>query len=110
NIDQVHHSHFRSYFAQSLQGGAHPSSVNRSISALKSYFSFLKRVDLIQADPTKDLKTLKKPKRLPTVVEPLKLEALLDDQQLFSDDFPGRRDQLVIEMLFGTGMRLSELL
>jgi integrase/recombinase XerC len=54
------------------------------------------------------------PKNLPTVVDSDKLTDMLDgkmdsDDKIFADDFAGLRDKLVIEMLFGTGMRLAEI-
>jgi len=44
------------------------------------------------------------------VVEDVKLTQMLDDNEVFSDDFKGLRDKLVIETLFGTGIRLAELI
>ena len=48
-------------------------------------------------------------KRLPVYIEAEKLDSMLDNQ-LFDDDFDGRRDHLILELFYGTGMRLSELL
>jgi integrase/recombinase XerC len=49
-------------------------------------------------------------KRLPQTIETTKIASLLDSKEVFSPDFEGLRDELVIELFFGTGMRLAELL
>jgi len=65
---------------------------------------------LITINPTSKITTPKIPKHLPVVVEDARLTRMLDDNEVFSSDFSGVRDKLVVELLFGTGMRLSELL
>jgi integrase/recombinase XerC len=67
------------------------------------------REGLIVANPTSKLQSPKNVKRLPVVVEDEKLSAMLNSGEVFSDDFEGVRDKLVIETLFGTGIRLAEL-
>ena len=85
-------------------------SVNRKISSLRTFYKFLNREKLVSTNPMLHVKALKVPKKLPVVVEEEKLNDLLDARDVFSDDFSGLRDRLVIELLFGTGMRLAELL
>ena len=65
---------------------------------------------MITINPASKINTPKIPKNLPVVVEDGKLTRMLDDLNTFTDDFAGLRDKLIIEMLFGTGMRLAELL
>jgi integrase/recombinase XerC len=84
-------------------------SINRKIATLRKYFKFLVQEGLITANPASKINTPKIPKNLPVVVEDAKLTRMLDDSEVFSDDFKGLRDKLVIEMLFGTGIRLAEL-
>src|SRR5690606_28051667 len=100
----------RSYFSGMLESGAHPNSVNRSLSALRTYFNFLIRENLIAGNPASDIKALKKPRKLPVVVESERLTKLLDMDHVFPADFSGKRDRLILEFLFGTGVRLAELL
>ncbi|AMR31733.1 integrase [Mucilaginibacter sp. PAMC 26640] len=93
-----------------------PRSVNRKLATLRKYFKFLLQEGDIQINPTSRLTALKAPKNLPTVVESQKLTAMLDgrmdktDEPVFADNFEGIRDKTVIEMLFGTGMRLAEII
>jgi integrase/recombinase XerC len=84
-------------------------SINRKIATLRSFYNFLLRHKSITTDPMLKIKALKTDKTLPKYVEEKPMENLLDDME-FSDDFSGLRDKLVIELLYGTGMRLAELI
>jgi integrase/recombinase XerC len=84
-------------------------SVNRKIATLRKYFKFLLREGIITSNPASKIQSPKTVKHLPIVVEDEKLAAMLDSEQLFANDFAGVRDKLVIEILFGTGIRLAEL-
>lgn len=86
------------------------SAVNRKLSSLKSFYKFLHREDKIAVNPTSLIKTLKTPKKLPVFVEEMKMDTLLDSEHSFDDSFAGKRDRLVVELLFGTGIRLAELI
>ncbi|WP_367210098.1 tyrosine-type recombinase/integrase [Sphingobacterium sp. R2] len=100
----------RHYFAQMVEAGKNASSVNRSMSALRTYFKFLQREECIAKNPMTLIKALKTPKKLPVVVEKEKLVRLLDQMEQEQDGFESSRDYMVMELLFGTGIRLSELL
>jgi integrase/recombinase XerC len=84
-------------------------SINRKIATLRSYYNFLLRRKVIQIDPMVKIKALKADKTLPKYVEEKPMDNLLDNVE-FSDDFEGTRDKLILELLYGTGIRLSELL
>lgn len=84
-------------------------SINRKIATLRSFYNFLLRHKTITTDPMLKIKALKTDKTLPKYVEEKPMENLLDDME-FSDDFSGLRDKLVLELLYGTGMRLAELI
>lgn len=84
-------------------------SINRKIATLRSFYNFLLRHKSITTDPMLKIKALKTDKTLPKYVEEKPMENLLDDME-FSDDFSGLRDKLVLELLYGTGMRLAELI
>ncbi|MDB5024227.1 MAG: tyrosine-type recombinase/integrase [Mucilaginibacter sp.] len=92
-----------------LMNGMTARSVNRKIATLRKYFKFLLAEGLITDNPTSKLQSPKNLKHLPVVVEDAKLSAMLNDGEVFSDDFEGMRDKLIIETLFGTGIRLAEL-
>jgi integrase/recombinase XerC len=84
-------------------------SVNRKIATLRKYFKFLLREGLITNNPASKIQSPKTVKHLPVVVEDEKLNTMLNNSEIFADDFTGTRDKLVIEILFGTGIRLAEL-
>lgn len=102
---------FVRYFISTLkESGKASSSVNRAVSALKSYYKFLVREGLSNNNPALALKALRTPKKLPVAVEKDKMVGLLDSIESTVNTFEDRRDYMVIELLFGTGIRLAELL
>lgn len=102
---------FVRYFIGTLKdSGRASSSVNRTISALKSYYKFLLREGLVDKNPASAMKALRTPKKLPVSVEKDKMVALLDEVGQAVETFEDKRDYLVMELLFGTGIRLAELL
>lgn len=107
---EASHRQVRTYLAGLMEGGKTPVSVNRSLSALRTYYKFLIREGIVSQNPLLLVKALKSPKKLPVIVEKNKLAALLDAEGVFKDGFEGFRDKVVVELLFGTGIRLSELL
>lgn len=84
-------------------------SVNRKISSLKTYFRFLVREKLVVDNPMSKIQSPKLAKKLPVVIREENISQLLDNETIFKSSFSGIRDKLVIELLFGTGIRLAEL-
>ncbi|WP_138479494.1 tyrosine-type recombinase/integrase [Dyadobacter bucti] len=101
-------SMLRSWVVSLMEEGLNPVSINRKIASLRSYYGFLRRKKLIDSDPSKILSALKTRKKLPAFVEEKSMEMLFDTE-LFSDDFEGWRDRAILEILYGTGIRLTEL-
>jgi integrase/recombinase XerC len=107
---QITHYHIRNWMVELMNQHIIARSINRKIATLRKYFKFLLQDGVIEINPASKINTPKIPKNLPVIVEDVKLTQMLDENVVFSDDFKGLRDKLVIEMLFGTGMRLSELI
>ena len=107
---KVTHHHIRAWMVALMDDQLSPRSVNRKVATLRKYFKFLLAEGIITANPAAKINTPKVPKNLPVVVEDSKLLDMLDNDEIFGEGFTGLRDKLVIEMLFGTGIRLSELL
>jgi len=86
-------------------------SINRKVSTLKSFFKFLKRNLIIANNPTKAIESLKIEKKLPSFIKEEGLSSLLDENEnkFFTNDFKGDRDFLIIDLLYSTGIRISEL-
>ena len=100
--------HIRSWVVSLVEAELDKSSVNRKIATLRAYYGFLLRRKVIDLDPTTKVQALKVSKKLPMYVEEQPMETLLTDVE-FPDTFAGVRDKLVLELLYGTGIRLSEL-
>jgi integrase/recombinase XerC len=83
-------------------------SVHRKVSTLQAFFKYLMKMELIDTNPVHNIPLPKIRKKLPFFVEEKNLHHLLDDG-FFTPDFSGERDKLVIALLYGTGIRLSEL-
>jgi len=100
----------RYYFASMRENGKTASSVNRAISVIKSYYKYLQRESLSPTNPVHLIKALKVGKKLPVVVEKEKMTLLLEQMEEMDDSFENNRDFIIVELLFGTGIRLAELL
>jgi len=84
-------------------------SVNRKLSTLRTFFKWLKKEGFISDNPMKLIRGPKNNKRLPSFVQQKQL-APSNLSPIFSDDFDGMRDRLMFELLYQTGIRLSELI
>ena len=96
------------YIAQLFKNGLKSSSVNRKISTIKSFFIFLLKKKHILVSPVEDIEMIKQEKYLPISMSEKEVELLLESPNL--DSFIGIRDRAMIEMLYATGMRVSELI
>lgn len=99
----------RSWIIRLVESGIEAPSVNRKIACLRTFFKFLLRREIIAKDPMVKIKVLKTKKKLPGFVKEGDMVNLLDNQT-FDESFEGCRDQLILEMFYGTGIRLSELI
>jgi integrase/recombinase XerC len=109
NILEANHSEVRAWVVALVEKNLDSNSINRKIASLKSFFKFLMKREEIKKDPTWKIKALKSAKRLPQFVRENEMLVILDNID-FDDDFIGSRDKLIMEVLYGTGVRLSELL
>jgi integrase/recombinase XerC len=108
---QVNHSMLRGWVVSLIDGGLIPKSVNRKIATLKSFYKFLQARENIDQNPASRLKPLKTEKKLPSFVRQSEMNDLLDEVKVkFDEGFSGTRDKLIIELLYATGIRLSELI
>lgn len=108
-IKEVGHAEIRAWVVDLVESGLQANSVNRKIATLKSYYKFLLRSGEISKDPTYKVKSLKAPKRLPEFVQEAAIERILEEL-VYEPDFSGQRDRMVMEFLYLTGVRLSELI
>jgi len=99
----------RSWIVNLVEAGLEPGSVNRKIACLRAFYRFLLIRGKITKDPMARINVLRTKKRLPGFVKEEDMVNLLDNN-IFPDTFEGRRDRLILEMFYGTGIRLSELI
>ncbi|GAA4848268.1 tyrosine-type recombinase/integrase [Algivirga pacifica] len=85
------------------------ASVNRKVACVRAFYKYLLKQKEITEDPTAKLRNLKMPKRVPSFVkeEEMQVSSVVETT---TRTFAELRDQMVIELLYGTGIRLSELL
>ena len=101
--------HIRSFSASLIEKGNSPVTVNRKLSALKSFFKYLLRQGRLDQDPTQVVQGPKKPRRLPVFIDEKNLNAQFQALK-FDAGFQGQRDRVLIELLYQTGIRRAELL
>lgn len=99
--------HIRTFVAELLENGISPRSVQRKLIALRSFYKFLMQENIIKKNPVLRVQAPKSASRLPSFIEGRLMEKL--PTQPISDSFADFRNQLIIQMFYQTGMRLSEL-
>lgn len=109
NIEDSDYQMIRSWIVYLVGESASTTTVNRKLSTLKSFFKYLLRESVISENPMTKIIAPKSTKKLPEFVANDSMESLFNDIT-FDEGFVGHRDKLIIEMLYFTGMRLSELI
>ena len=105
-LDASTESDLRAYIA-ARHAGSRASSANRRLTVFKRYFRWALREHLVGADPTLKLLAAKQPQRSPKVLSEAQVEALLGTPDV---DTPlGLRDRTMIELMYASGLRVSEL-
>jgi len=107
-VEEADYHIIRQWIVSLMDNGITSKSVNRKISALKTFFKFLMREGVIEKNPTDKVAIPKMGKKLPVFVQEKEMNRLLDGR-FFTEDFVGRRDKAVVSLFYGTGIRLSEL-
>ncbi|MGL2963192.1 tyrosine-type recombinase/integrase [Flavobacterium sp. RSB2_4_14] len=105
----VHYPQIRSWIVSLSDDGLSNSSINRKISSLKSFYKFLLKTKQIETSPLLKHKALKSPKKLQIPFSEKELDLVLN-QLVYTDDFDGMRDKLIIELFYTTGIRRTELI
>jgi integrase/recombinase XerC len=108
NVYTIDSKIVRGWVVRLMESGLNPATVTRKITALKSFFRYLQKQKIIAENPAVSIPLPKLRKKLPGFVEENRLNQLLDND-FFNDDFIGTRDKLIITLLYGAGIRLSEL-
>ena len=105
--DRLDTQHLRHFIASQHQQGLAPRSLQRLLSAIRSFYRFLQREGRTQQNPALDLRAPKAARPLPRTLDADLATQLLDNPG--EDDWLGRRDQAMLELFYSSGLRLSEL-
>lgn len=103
----VQHTHLAAWLAALVDDGLDLRSVARHRSAFRQLFRFLLREGILRADPSARVEGRVPPRKLPSVLSESQVEAILAAPDL--DDDLGLRDAAMIELMYGSGLRVSEL-
>ncbi len=104
----IEHSDVRSWLLVLLEKGEKNTTINRKMSSLKSFYRYLMREGKIKTNPLASVILPKKEKRLPTFLKEKETTALFEDIE-YPATFEGMRDELILQLFYATGMRVSEL-
>ncbi|HZU21205.1 MAG TPA: tyrosine-type recombinase/integrase [Terriglobales bacterium] len=107
-LDAIDHTRIRSYLAQLYERGLQKSSAARALAALRSFFRYLAREGVLQTNPAALVATPKLPRQLPRVPTIEEMAGALQPQSSDDSVFP-ERDAVILELLYGSGLRNSEL-
>lgn len=102
-------AHIRAWMADMSEQGLEAASIRRKLSSLKSFYRYWRKVNPELTDPTKAIQTPKLKKRIPVTADTASLARLMASfpaELTFADV----RDKLILELLYGAGLRRSELL
>lgn len=108
SLAEVGYPIIRSWILSLSKKGISNLSINRKVSSLKSFFKFLQKIGEIETNPLIGHKALKVQKKIQVPFSKKEILEVMDAIQ--GDDFESVRNRLVIEMLYATGIRRTELL
>jgi len=100
----------RDWMESMMDKGDMASTVNSSLSAVRSFFRFALSRKLVDHDPSYVVKGPKKQKPLPQFVREEEMDRLLDTEQMWEEGFAGLRARTIIILFYETGIRLAELI
>ena len=108
-VRKITHRHLRAWMTHLIENGISARSVGRKISAAKTYFGFLQKSEIIDGNPASRVKVPGYEKKNPDFLKETETEALFDLVE-YPETFEGARDQCILEILYGCGLRRSELI
>ncbi len=108
-IEAANHAIIREWIISLSESGLREKTINRKLVTLRSLYKFLLKKGVVASNPVSKFTNLKTSKNLPQFIREQDLMDILDKNPE-EDDFMEKRDILVMEMLYGTGIRLSELI
>ncbi|HBC94091.1 MAG TPA: site-specific tyrosine recombinase XerD [Pelotomaculum sp.] len=106
-MEQAGKDAIMSYLFQLQLDGRSPATISRHLAAIKSYYRFAFNEGVVGKDPSQELESPKPPQRLPRVLSMEEVDLLLSQPHI--GEPAGLRDKAMLELLYATGLRVSEL-
>ena len=98
----------KDYFKSLQKVGKKTSTISRSLASIRSFYQFLVKSKVVNADPTAELQSPKIEKKAPSILSSQEIELLLDQPK--DVDLKGIRDKAMLEFAYATGMRVTEII
>lgn len=108
DIASVNKTLIITYLMSLQKSGKSVSTISRNIASLRSFYQFLLNEGVVDKDPTINLQSPKQEKKLPSIMTPKEVEVLLEQPNI--DCSKGIRDKAMLELLYASGIRVSELI
>lgn len=104
----VDNAFVKSYFKSLKRSGKSASSVSRALASIRCFYRFMTAMELVSENPVYDIETAKKEKAFPEILTAKEVKLLLSQPDTTTEK--GLRDKAMLEMLYATGIRVSELI
>ena len=109
NLEEVSYSQIRSWIVVLVENNISNTSINRKVSALKSFYKFLLKIKEITINPLLKHKSLKTAKKVQIPFSEKELQDVFEFNE-YEPNFEGIRNQLIIELFYTTGIRRAEMI
>lgn len=109
SAQNVSYKQIRSWLASLLKAGQSPRTSARKLAAVKSFFNYLHRQQVISSNPAEKVQSPKFSKKLPAFITEKETHKLLEEIE-FDQTFEGIRDRCILEILYGCGLRRAEII
>ena len=103
-------AHVKRFIVWRNKQGISPRSINRTLSCIRTFYKWAIREALITENPGQGVRSMKTAKKIVMSVPAADLKSLVNDPDLFTADFEGSRDQLLLLLLYGLGLRRAEVI
>jgi len=107
-LPQAETEHIERYMAYMAEKGKSAASIARSVASLKSYYGYLQNRGVVRRNPAKEAMPVRAERKLPQILTGQEVEKFLEQPQCV--DAKGYRDHAMLELLYATGIRVSELI
>lgn len=108
SFEKAKTSHINKYLKALKTDGRADTTVLRNFESVKNFYLYLKKKGIVENNPTDEIMSPKISKKLPEILSFEEIERLLSVTK--SDDLKGNRDKAMLELLYASGMRVSELI